>query len=354
VADTDDKTEAPTGKRRGEARNKGNVARSTEVNSVIVLLAGLFALKINGKAMYDGMTQVLVGSFKMIHNPRISDMMLVDIFVNAMTSAGKLIFPIAITIMVFGVAANILQVGFIMSTYPLMPRLDKLNPIAGFARLFSIRSVVEALKNILKLLVVGWVAYATIKGEFEGMLVLNNATIGGILMFIMQIGYKIIYRIGLVLILLAFLDWAYNKYDTEKNLKMSKEEVKEEHKQMEGDPKVKRRIRSMQIEMARRRMMKEVPKATVVITNPTYIAIAIRYEPEQMDTPIVLAKGKRLIAEKIREIARENSIPIVEDKPLARGMYDKVEIGSAIPVEFFTAVAEILAYVFKLKNRAAA
>ena len=158
----------------------------------------------------------------------------------------------------------------------------------------------------------------------------------------------------MVLIIIAILDYAYQRYDHEKRLKMSHQELKEERKQMEGDPQVKARIRSLQREMARRRMMEQVPKATVVVTNPTYIAIAMRYEPAENDAPIVVAKGKRVIAERIKEIARENNVPIVEDKPLARAMYDKVDIGQPIPVEFFTAVAEILAYVYRLKNRTAA
>jgi flagellar biosynthetic protein FlhB len=171
---------------------------------------------------------------------------------------------------------------------------------------------------------------------------------------LLKTGLEIVLRIALVLIVLALLDYAYQRFEHEKNLKMTKQEVKEEQKQMEGDPQVKSRIRGLQREMARRRMMQEVPEATVVVTNPTFIAIALKYEPQKSDAPLVVAKGKRVIAEKIREIAREHDIPIVEDRPLARSMYDKVDVGLAIPMEFFTAVAEIMAYVFRLKNRKAA
>jgi flagellar biosynthetic protein FlhB len=173
-------------------------------------------------------------------------------------------------------------------------------------------------------------------------------------MFLLSISYKVIFRIALVLVFLAILDYLYQRYEYERSLKMTKQEIKEEHKQSEGDPQIKARVRSLQREMARRRMMQEVPKATVVVTNPTSIAIALKYEPQEMQTPKVIAKGKRLIAEQIKKLALEAGVPIVEDKPLASAMYDKVDVGDDIPVEFFTAIAEVLAYVYRLKKRDAA
>jgi flagellar biosynthetic protein FlhB len=172
--------------------------------------------------------------------------------------------------------------------------------------------------------------------------------------YLLSVAFKIFFWVAMVLVVLAFLDLAYQRFDNEKKLRMTRQEVKEEHKQMEGDPQIKARVRSLQREMARRRMMEDVPKATVVVTNPTYIAIAIRYEQESMRAPVVVAKGKRVMAERIRSIALKNSIPLYEDKPLARALYDKIEPGDEIPVEFYTAVAEILAYVYRLKTRNAA
>jgi flagellar biosynthetic protein FlhB len=171
---------------------------------------------------------------------------------------------------------------------------------------------------------------------------------------ILSVSFAIVIRVVIALLIISLLDYLYQRYEYEKKLKMTRQEVKEERKQMDGDPQIKSRVRSLQREMARRRMMQEVPKATVVVTNPTYIAIAIRYEPDEMQTPKVVAKGKRLMAQRIRELAVNAGIPIVEDKPLARAMYDKVEAGSDIPVEFFTAVAEVLAYVYRLKRKRAA
>jgi len=221
-------------------------------------------------------------------------------------------------------------------------------------RLFSLRSMVEAVKSILKIIIIGWVAYATIMGEFSHFFELSDTSPGMMWSFVGHLTYEVLLRVCLVLLVLAILDFAYQKWDHEKNLKMTKEEVKEERKQMEGDPQIKGRIRTVMREMHRKRMMGQVPQATVVVTNPTHLAIAIRYEPAEMDTPKVLAKGKRLVAERIKQIAKEHGIPTIEDKPLARAMYDRVQPGDDIPTEFFSAVAEILAYVYKLKNKMAA
>jgi flagellar biosynthetic protein FlhB len=262
--------------------------------------------------------------------------------------------PIAGGIMLMGVVANVVQVGFLFTLKPLMPKLEKINPVSGFSRFFSMRSIVETLKNIVKLVLIICVAYITLKKEFLTMLTLADASVLSIWAYVLAVSYKVILRIALAMVIIAILDYAYQRFEHEKQLKMTHQEVKEERKQLEGDPQVKARIRSLQREMARRRMMEQVPKATVVVTNPTHLAIALRYEPKENDAPVVVAKGKDLIAQKIKKLAQENDVPVVEDKPLARSMYDKVEVGFPIPVEFFTAVAEIMAYVYRLKNRNAA
>jgi flagellar biosynthesis protein FlhB len=350
----DDKTESPTAKRRGDARQKGTVVKSTEVNSVIVLLTGLFILKFFGRWMLDQMGACMVEIFKNISTVELTQERLIDLTTQAVMLSFLILTPVCVGIMLFGVVANIMQVGFLFTTQPITPNLNKIDPISGFKRLFSGRSFVEAVKNIIKLAIIGCIAYWTVMGVFDQIMMLADASITTILNFAAKTSYDIILRVSLVLIILAILDWSYQKYEHEKQLKMTKQEVKEERKQMDGDPQVKSRIKSVQREMARRRMMQEVPKATVVVTNPTYIAIALRYEPAENDAPMVLAKGKRIIAEKIKQIAIENGIPIIEDKPLARGMYDKIEVGFPIPAEFFTAVAEIMAYVYRLKHRKAA
>lgn len=350
----DDKTEAPTDKRRQETREKGTVAKSTEINSVMVLLAGLLLLRIFGPWMMKEMAGCMTETFSSIANTHMDVRRLTTIMTNTLFLTIKLILPIAGGILVTGVLANIIQVGFMFTLKPLVPSLSKINPITGFGRLFTLRSVVETLKSILKLVVIGAIAWSTVSAAFPTILTLADASVGAIMNFIMEKSYTIILRVAVALIVLAVLDYAYQRYDFEKRLRMSKQEVKDEHKQMDGDPKVKSRIRSLQREMARRRMMGEVPKATVVVTNPTYIAIALQYNQAEHDAPLVLAKGKRIIAQRIREIAIASGVPIVEDKPLARAMYDQAEVGFPIPMQFYTAVAEVLAYVYRLKNRRAA
>jgi flagellar biosynthetic protein FlhB len=257
-------------------------------------------------------------------------------------------------IMIIGTVANLVQVGFRFTLQPLAPKMEKLNLLTGAKRLLSLRSIVEMVKDIAKLLLIGAIAFFTIKGEFGKFIGLWDVSPGALWVFLLSVSFDIVLRVSLVLLVISIIDFFYQRYEYEKQLKMTKQEVKEERKQMDGDPQIKSRVRSLQREMARRRMMQEVPKATVVVTNPTYIAIAIRYEPDAMQTPKVVAKGKRLMAEQIKKKALELSIPIVEDKPLARAMYDKVEPGDDIPMEFFAAVAEVLAYVYRLKKKEAA
>jgi flagellar biosynthetic protein FlhB len=351
---SDDRTEAPTDKRRSESRSKGNVTKSTEVNSVLVLLTGLMLLKFFGPWMMRHIVAYTREMFDMISHPQADLGFTISLIVRSIEVVCYVCWPVCIGVMIVGIIANLMQVGILFTFEPLIPKLEKINVLSGFGRLFSIRSVVEMLKNVLKLSIIGFVAYITVKGEFGTFIGLGDTSTGAILMFMMAVSFKVILRIALVLLVLAILDFVYQRYEHEKGLKMTKQEIKEEHKQAEGDPQIKARVRSLQREMARRRMMQEVPKATVVVTNPTHIAIALLYEPREMETPKVIAKGKRLVAEQIKRLAAEAGVPVIEDKPLARAMYDKVTVGDNIPVEFFSAVAEILAYIYKLRKRDAA
>jgi flagellar biosynthetic protein FlhB len=349
-----DKTEAPTDKRRTESRSEGNVAKSMEINSVLVLLVSVLYLRIFGQTMVDQIAGEIRYYCDLIGNPPSDIGSIALLFRHSLWTLALTTLPISLVIMAVGILANYFQVGLLFTWKPLTPKLSKIDPIAGFKRLFSMRSIVETIKSAVKIIIIGFVSYTVIRNEFDSFLILANTSVEAIWAFTLAVSYKVIMWIIILLILMAILDYLYQKWEHEKNLKMTREEVKEERKQMEGDPEVKGRIKRLQREMARRRMFKEVPKATVVVTNPTYIAIAIRYEHDEMETPKVLAKGKRLMAERIKQVAKECNIPIIEDKPLARAMYDKVEPGDDIPVEFFTAVAEILAYVYRLKNRMAA
>ena len=345
-----EKTETPTDKKRQDTRQKGNVAKSTEINSVLVLFASCMMLQMFGPWIFRTLAAEIVMAFNLVADPHMETASIVAYCDRALVLSVVLLLPIAGGIMVAGILANVIQVGFLFTGEPLIPKLEKIDPIAGFKRMFGMRSLVELIKSLAKLAIIGFVAYLTIKGRFNEFAHLSDTSVQTIWWFLCDVIYSMLLRVTITLCIMAILDYLWQRFDYEKRLRMSHEEIKQERKQMDGDPQIKARIRSLQREMARRRMMEEVPKATVVVTNPTHLAIALRYEPSEMSTPKVLAKGKLLIAAKIKARALELGIPVVEDKPLARAMYDKVEAGDDIPMEFFTAVAEIMAYVYRLKK----
>jgi flagellar biosynthetic protein FlhB len=263
----------------------------------------------------------------------------------------KTVGPVLACVFLAAVFVNVVQVGFLMAPKRIKPDLKKISPLNGFKRWFSMHTLVEAAKNIGKLLVVGAVAYFTVRAAWPDLPKLADMDTAGIVLAILAVCFDIFWRSVLAMAVLAFLDWAYQKWEFEKNLKMSKQEVKDEYKQTEGDPRVRARIRSIQREQAKKRMMAGIPNADVVVTNPVHLAVALAYHMGEMDAPEVVAKGANRVAEKIKEIARQNGIPIIEDKPLAQALYKAVEVGQAIPADLYEATATILAHVYRLKNR---
>jgi flagellar biosynthesis protein FlhB len=348
-----EKEEAPSEKKRDDARKKGTVAKSTEVNSVFVLLTAIFLLRLVGPWMMHEFDAHIRQYFALCSTADMTMQRLIELSQGAIVLLIKVILPFAGAILCAGVLANIVQIGLLFTLEPMTPKLEKLNPLSGLKRIFSMRTVVETIKNILKIILIGYIAYATIKGEYAVLITLSDVSVMMIWQFVLTSTYDIFLRTALVMLIIALADYGYQRYEHEKKLKMSHQEIKEERKQMEGDPQVKARIRSLQREMARRKMMDQVPQASVVVTNPTHLAIALLYDPEKNDAPLVVAKGKDLLALRIKKIAEENDVPLYEDKPLARAMYDMVEVGSPIPGEFFEAVAQIIAYVYKLKGKKA-
>ncbi|GBU23150.1 flagellar biosynthetic protein flhB [Fibrobacteres bacterium R8-0-B4] len=350
-----EKEEAPSEKKREDTRKKGQVAKSTEVNSVFVLLTAIFLLRLVGPWMMREFDTHIRDYFALCSVADMSMQRLIDLSQGAIVLLLKVILPFAGAILCAGVLANVVQIGLLFTFEPMIPKLEKLNPLSGLKRIFSMRTVVETIKNILKIILIGYIAYATIKGEYEILITLADASVAMIWQFVLASAYDIFLRTALVMLLIALADYGYQRYEHEKKLKMSHQELKEEHKQMEGDPQVKARIRALQREMARRKMMDQVPQASVVVTNPTHLAIALSYDPDKNPNaaPMVVAKGKDLLALRIKKIAAENDIPIREDKELARAMYDKIEVGQEIPYEFFAAVAEIMAWVYGLKGKKA-
>ena len=349
--DFQDKTEKPTGKKRSEARKKGQVAKSREVSSVAVLLAGLSTLYLFGSFMYGHIRSVMRKSFSMVSHPTLDLPGILVLSQDVVQSFIIIVAPVMAAVVIAAALSNFLQVGVMFTYEPVIPKFSKISPLKGLKRLFSKQSFMELFKSVAKLAIVGVIAYWTVKGEMDRFLDLGGMSVAAIALYILKVILKIFLRVCVVMVFLAVLDYAFQKWQFEQQLKMTKHEVKEEFKRSEGDPLIKSRIRRIQLEMARRRMMQEVPKADVVVTNPVRLALAIRYDRAVMNAPEVVAKGSELVAERIKALAKKHDIPIVENKGLAQDLYRIVEIGSEIPSALFQAVAEVLAYVYRLKGK---
>ena len=345
-----DKTEPATPKRREEARKKGQVAKSREISSVAVLIAGVLYLFFCGEALTSSLGKMIQKTILNIDQIRVGDHNLVASLMDSIRYGLHLILPIMLVVSVVAILGNYLQFGFIWSVEALAPKASKIDPLQGAKKLLSKRSLVELAKSIGKIVIVGWVAFSTLKESFAQLIPLTYQGKAQIMSLLAQTSMKVVTRCCWVIAILAILDFIYQKWETEQNLKMTKQEVKDEFKQTEGDPQVRSRIRSIQREMARRRMMQEVPKAVVVITNPLHLAVALQYDPAVMTAPRVVAKGANKIAKRIRDSAKESNVPVVENKFLAQNLY-KLELGEEIPAESYHAVAEILAYVYRLKEK---
>lgn len=348
-----EKTEKATPKKRQEARKKGQVAKSTDLPAALILLFVSASFLMLGDFYKSRINGMFGGLFQDWLTMELTAENVMELFLNITQQMLLMLLPIFAIVVVIGVIGNVIQFGFLLTGEPLKLKLEKLNPIEGFKRIFSMRSLVEFLKSILKVTIIGVLVYSTIMSEWDQLLILSSMPLEDIFSFTAGLTIKLGLEIGAVLAALAFLDFLYQKYEHEKSLKMSKQDIKDEYKKSEGDPLIKGRIRERQRKMALQRMMQDVPKADVVITNPTHYAIALKYDATQMDAPTVLAKGVDHVALRIREIAKENGVITMENKPLARALYDRAEIGDAIPADLFQAVAEVLAYVYKLKGRRA-
>ena len=346
-----DKTEKPTPRRRKKAREEGSVAQSKELNSGILLLMGTFALFLFGGHIASGLGNLSQYLFR--HSGALP--LSADVFPLYMWKGAAymllLLIPFFAFIMAAGILSNVGQIGFLITTKPLKPRLSRLSPMKGIQRYFSPRPLVELGKGIMKLVVIGLVVYLAIRSEFDKVLELSSLTMPLLIAEIARMIGLIFLKATIAILFIAALDYAYVRYEHEKSLKMSKQEIKDETRQSEGDPQVKSKIRGIQMKAALRRMMKAVPKADVVITNPIHLAVALKYDNKKQRAPMVVAKGARRLAERIKEIAREHDIPIIENPPLAQALYKMVEVNQEIPGELYRAVAEILAYVYRLKRK---
>ncbi|WP_273077288.1 flagellar biosynthesis protein FlhB [Selenomonas felix] len=343
-----EKTEEPTAKKRADARKKGQVGRSQELNTAFVLLVGFFTLKLLWDSIYLSIASYTTYVFTNL-NQSVDTENIIHIFIGIIVVLAKTAFPIMFAIMLIGLAINFFQVGLTFNTESIEFKLDKLNPINGFGRIFSKRSLVELAKSFFKILVIGFFLYRFIHEQILAMPQFMFFDLTTSLALVAEIIFQMAFIVIGVIMIMALMDYGYQKWQTTQDLKMTKQEVKDEMKQSEGDPQIKGKIRQKQRQMAMARMMKEVPKADVIVTNPTHYAIALSYQ-QGMSAPLVVAKGQDLVAQRIKEIAREARVPIIENKPLARAIYAAVQIGDAIPQELYQAVAEVLAYVYRLKH----
>ncbi|HYE84005.1 MAG TPA: flagellar biosynthesis protein FlhB [Clostridia bacterium] len=348
-----EKTEPATPKRRQEMREKGQIPRSKELVTAIVLLVSFWSIKLLSSYIFKDLVAMVRTflSFPKDMDSRFTNENIMRLLVEYMLVLAKVLAPILLIIALVIIIVNYVQVGSVFTAKPLMPNLNKLNPVEGFKRLFSKSAFVELLKSIFKIGIIGYVVYDYLVDNYRIVPELLNLNVESTMVFIGNTVVNIGIRAAAVLLILSIFDYGFQIWDFEKSIRMSKQEIKDEYKMIEGNPQIKSKIREKQRQLSLRRMMAEVPGADVIITNPTHYAIAVKYDAGASDAPVVIAKGKDLIAQKIKDTAKQNKVPIVENKPLAQALYKSVDIGGKVPVELYKAVAEVLAYVYSLREK---
>lgn len=333
------------------AREDGNIAKSQDLSSGIALAVALLGMVLFGPSIMD--TLLGAGRYYLHNAPDLTPdkQSLVGIATGALWVVALCTLPIALLLVVTGVLTNLFQVGLLLTAKPLTPKFSRLNPISGLQRFVTLRSLVDLVKSILKLVLVVLVVWIALRNRVDEIVMLMSLTPMGILKGVSGLVFSVWWRIAAVMILLGLFDFGYQRWQHLQDLRMTHQEVRQESKELEGDPHIKRRVRQLQRQMATQRMMKDVPQADVIITNPIRFAVALRYDMAEMETPIVVAKGARKVAERIREIATENNVPIVQKPELARALYKSIEVGDRIPENLYRAVAEVLSFVYGIDRR---
>ena len=346
-----DKTEEPTSKKKKDARTQGNIAKSAEVNKAMTFIAILVVIYMMSGSIISELqgfiVNILSGDFSMTMNDNTIKILMFKVMMSFM----KIVLPISLIIMVFGILGSLIQTGLFFSMESLKPKFSKLNPLTGLKNMFSMKAIVNLIKSMVVICIMIYLGYSFMSKNFEGIIKSGDIYLPYLFNIVLDLIKSILTSITLAVAVVAALDYGYEKFSHKKGLKMTKQEVKEEYKQMEGDPHIKGKIKQKQRQMANQRMMQAVPSSTVILTNPTHISIAIRYEQGKDTTPIVVAKGADEVAFRIREIAKSHDIPIIENVPLARLIYKEVDIDQEIPEEMYKAVAEVLVAVYKIKNK---
>lgn len=348
---TYERTEEATPRRREEARKRGQVFKSMELIGAISLLSTYVVLRFVGPYMAG---RVLSFSRTLWEEGALQDWSESGVrllLINTFLLVAIVVAPVLLGAMVAGLLGNYLQIGFLFTMEPLAPNFDRINPVSGFKRVFSRRALAELVKSLFKIGIIGYVAYKTVAGDLQSFPIMIGLEMNQVVAFMAALVSRLMLWVGLSMLVLALADYLYQRYEYEQSIRMTKQELKEEFRQTEGNPEVRSRIRQKQREMSRRRMVQDVKKADVVVTNPTHYAVALSYKDKEMTAPKVLAKGQGLIALRIREVAKEAHVPVVENPPLARQLHRVAEVGRAIPADLYQAVAEVLAFVYQLRQK---
>jgi flagellar biosynthesis protein FlhB len=348
-----ERTEAATPRKLETLRKEGRVTKSADLASAAGLLVGLVTLRAFAGDGTGQLTAFIEGQFRTLARPDLTDQGLADLGLAAATLFFVVSAPLLVAMPLAGILSTVGQMGFLVSGKAAAPQFSRINPLAGFKRLFSLHTAVELIKSLVKLGVVGhftWKAYAEAYPTFMALAGTDLAAAVGV---VVGTAVRLGFTVGGALLVLGVLDYGYQRWDFFRNARMSKQDIKDEHKQSEGSPEIKAAIRRRQRRMAMSRMMQNVPTADVVVTNPTHFAVALSYRADEMDAPRVVAKGTDLIAARIKEIAAKHGVPVVENKPLARALYATVEVDREVPFELFQAVAQVLAYIYSLRARGA-
>lgn len=347
----EEKTEEPSSQRLEDFRKEGQVAQSKELTSLLVLLATLGTLYGMGPSMAGDFMGFMRRMFAEAAVTEFTQQRAGVLLMACLKEMVILVLPVAVAGFAAGVIGSIVQFGMLFTWTPIQPQGNRISPLSGFQRIFSLNSLAEGAKSLGKLIAVIWVTYSLLKTELLGSASVIDMDSSQFASYMTSSAFRLVGGVCIGLFVVAALDFAYQKFRYRKSLMMTKQEVKQEHKQKEGDPLLKARVRSIQREMARKRMMKDVPLADVIVTNPTHIAVALKYDAEKMAAPRVVAKGADLVAQRIKEVARKHNIPLVENVPLARALHKSVKIGGTVPRNLYQAIAEVLAYVYRLKGR---
>ncbi|MBM3460695.1 MAG: flagellar biosynthesis protein FlhB [Armatimonadetes bacterium] len=344
-----DKTEEPSQRKLDQARKKGQIPKSQELNTVVVLFVAFYALRAFAEQMYWGLSEVMKRGLSNIGKLSLDPMTVLHDSINMLLTIAWLIGPVLGILFLSAIVINFFQVGVLLNFQGLMPNFSKLNPWSGLQRMFSKQALAQLAKATANIVVALWVLKDVVTSR--GVVIFQMERMEPIhaLSTLAQLTWDVALRIVMVLLIIAILDYAYQRWQNHENLKMTKQEVKDEYKQQEGDPHVKGKIRAKQREMARKRQMASVPSASVVVTNPLHIAVALQFDFDTMDSPLVLAKGQGFVADRIREIARAHDIPVIENREVARALFDQAEAEEEIPGSLYQAVAEIIAYIYQKK-----